>query len=93
MEKVQFSVDDYISKYCSLHQKYANTCTLNGDGDSFGVTDHKGEEILVSTAEKTSAGYSTSSIQNFENESMLDASSILVQRLMVSFKIVKMSLC
>ena len=24
----------------SLHQKYVNTCTLNGDGDSFGVSDH-----------------------------------------------------
>ena len=60
----------------SLHQKYVNTCTLNGDSDSFGVTDHKGEERLVSTAEKTSAGSSTSSIQNFENESMLDAGSI-----------------
>ena len=32
--------------------------------------------MLVSTAEKTGAGSSTSSIQNFENESMLDASSI-----------------
>ena len=60
----------------SLHQKYVNTCTLNGDGDNFGVTDHKGEERLVSTAENTSAGSSTSSIQNFENESMLDAGSI-----------------
>ena len=47
----------------SLHQKYVNTCTLNGDGDSFGVTDHKAKERLVSTAEKTSAG----SIQNCEN--------------------------
>ena len=61
---------------CSLHQKYVNTCTLNGDGDSFGFIDHKAEERLVSTTEKTSAGSSTSSIQNFENESMLDASSI-----------------
>ena len=34
MEKVQFSVDDYSSKYCSLHQKYVNTCTLNGENDS-----------------------------------------------------------
>ena len=57
---------------CSLHQKYVNTCTLNGDGDSFGVTDHKAEEILVSTAEKTSAG----SIQNCENEPMLEERSI-----------------
>ena len=114
MEKFQFLVDDYSSKYFSLHQKYVNTCTLNGDGDSFGVTDHKAEEILVSTSKKTSAGSiqncenepmleersvleagntSTSSIQNFENESMLDVGSILCQRLMVSFKIVKMSLC
>ena len=54
-EKVQFSVDDYSSKYFSLHQKYVNTCTLNGDSDTFGVTDHKAEERLVSTAEKTSA--------------------------------------
>ena len=45
-------MDDYSSKDCSLHQKYVNTCTLNGDGDSFGVTDHREEEILVSTAEK-----------------------------------------
>ena len=50
-------------------------------------------QFQLSTAEKTSAGSSTSSIQNFENESMLDAGSILVQRLMVGFKIVKMSLC
>ena len=60
----------------SLHQKYVNTCTLNGDGDSFGVTGHKGEERLVLTAKKTSAGSRTSPIQNFENESMLDAGSI-----------------
>ena len=39
----------------SLHEKYVNTCTLNGDSDSFGVTDHKVEERLISTAEKTSA--------------------------------------
>ena len=68
MEKVQFLVDDYSSKDCSLHQKYVNTCTLNGDGDRFGVTDHKAEERLVSTAEKTSAG----SIQNCENEPTLE---------------------
>ena len=61
---------------CSLHKKYVNTCTFNGDGDNFGVTNHKAKERLVSTAEKTSAGSSTSSIQNFENESMLDAGSI-----------------
>ena len=60
----------------SLHKKYVHTCTLNGDDDSFGVTDHKGEERLVSTTEKTSAASSTSSIQNFENESMLDVGSI-----------------
>ena len=60
----------------SLHQNYVSTCTLNGDGDSFGVTDHKGEERLVSIAEKTNAGSSRRSIQNFENESMLDAGSI-----------------
>ena len=66
--KVQFLVDDYSSKYCYLHQKYVNTCTLTDDGDSFGVTDHKAKEILVSTAEKTSAG----SIQNCENEPMLE---------------------
>ena len=47
------------------------------------------EERSVSEARNSS----TSSIQNFENESMLDAGSILVQRLMVSFKIVKMSAC
>ena len=52
MDKVQFLVDDYSSKDCSLHQKYVNTCNLNGDGDSFGVTDHKAEERLVSTAER-----------------------------------------
>ena len=45
-----------VSPDCSLHQKYVNTCTLNGDGDSFGVTDHKAEQKLVSTTEKTSAG-------------------------------------
>ena len=49
----------------SLHKKYVNTCTLNGDGDIFGVTDHKAEERLVSTVENTSAGSSTSSIQKF----------------------------
>ena len=48
-------MDDYSSKDCSLHQNYVNTCNLNGDGDSFGVTNHKAEERLVSTAEKTSA--------------------------------------
>lgn len=72
MEKVQFLVDDYSSKDCSLHQKYVNTCTLNGDGDSFGVTDHKAEERLILTAEKTSAG----SIQNCENEPMLEERSV-----------------
>ena len=56
----------------SFHQKYVNTCTLNGDGDSFGVTDHKVEERLVSTTEKTSA----SSIQNCENEPMLEERSV-----------------
>ena len=72
MEKVQFSVDDYSSKDYSLHQKYVNTCTLNGDGDSFGVTDHKAEERLVSTVENTSAG----SIRNCENEPMLEERSV-----------------
>ena len=61
-------MDDYSSKDCSLHQKYVNTCTTNGDDDNFGVTDHKAEERLVSTAEKTSAG----SIQNCENVLMLE---------------------
>ena len=61
-------MDDYSSKYCSLHQKYVNTCTLNGDGDNLGVTDHKVEERLVSTAKKTSAG----SIQNCDNWPMLE---------------------
>ena len=56
----------------SLHQNYVNTCTLNGDNDSFGVTDHKAEERLVSTAKKTSAG----SIQNCENEPMLEERSV-----------------
>ena len=60
----------------SLHQKYVNTFTLNGDDEKFRVTDNKAEEILVSIAENTSAGSSTSSIQNFENESMLDAGYI-----------------
>ena len=72
MEKVQFLVDDYSSKDCYLHQKYVNTCTLNGDGDSFGVTDHKAEEILVSTAKKISAGF----IQNCENDPMLEETSV-----------------
>ena len=57
---------------CYLHQKYVNTCTLNGDSDSFGVTDHKAEERLVSTAEKTSVG----SIQNCENEPILEETSV-----------------
>ena len=65
-------MDDYSSKDCSLHQKYVNTCTVNGEGDSFGVTDHKAEERLVSTAEKTSAG----SIKNCENEHMLEERSV-----------------
>ena len=77
-------MDDYSFKDCSLHQKYVNTCTLNGDSDSFGVTDHKAEERLVLTAEKTSAG----SIQNCENDPMLE--EILVSALT---KILKMSLC
>ena len=64
-------MDDYSSKYCSLHQKYVNTFTLNGDGDSFGVTDHKSEERLVSTAKKTSVG----SVQNYENYPMLEERS------------------
>ena len=51
-------MDDYSSKDCSLHQKYVNTCTLNGDGDSFGVTDHNAEERLVSTDKMTSADLS-----------------------------------
>ena len=72
MEKVQFLVDDYSSKDCSLHQKYVNTFTFNGDGDIFGVTNHKAEERLVSTAENTSAG----SIQNCENEPMLEEISV-----------------
>ena len=77
----------------SLHQKYVNTCTLNGDGDNLGLTNHKAEEILVSTAEKTSAGSSTRSIQNFENESMLDATdrstSTSFARLFSSSKVCK----
>ena len=58
----------FLLDISSLHQNYVNTCTLNGDGDSFGVIDHKVEERLVSTAEKTSVG----SIQNCENEPMLE---------------------
>ena len=72
MEKVQFLVDYYSSKDFSLHQKYVNTFTLNGDGDSFGVTDHKAEERLVSTVKKTSA----CSIQNCESEPMLEERSV-----------------
>ena len=60
----------FLLDISSLHKKYVNTCTLNGDSDNFGVTNHKGEERLVSTAEKTSAGSRTRSIQKFENESM-----------------------
>ena len=84
-------MDDYSSKECSLHQKYVNTCTLNGDDDIFGVTDHKAEERLVSTAEKTSAG----SIQNCENEPMLEERSVLKLDILVQdlSKIFKMSLC
>ena len=76
---------------CSLHQKYVNTCTLNGDGDNFGVTDHKAEERLVSTAEKTNAG----SIQNCEHEPMLEERSVLELEILVQVlsKILKMTLC
>lgn len=72
MDDVQFSVDDYSSKDCSLHQNSVNTCTLNGDCDNIGVTDHKVEEILGSPSQKTSAG----SIQNHENEPMLEEKSV-----------------
>ena len=80
-----------VSPDCSLHQTYANNCTLNGEGDSVGVSDHKAEERLVSTAEKTSAG----SIQNCENEPMLEERSVskVGNTSTSSIQILKMSLC